>query len=163
MDAPIYDCGMEIGRLTAVSDGLYWQLTAFCRTDRREVLRLYGVTGLRSEAFGVLLPEGVGLQLHRRLSKHACPVLPEQWTVGREAEGFRPWRGRIEDQEIPDALLRQEAEGHTLALPADREPLPLAEYAPHMEPITLDGREYLTLVLRNGLPLAADPEGDFAT
>ena len=156
MEVPIYYRGEEAGTLTVTADGLYWQLTGFCRIPAREILRLYGAEGLGSEPFGVLLPEGVGLQLHRRLSKHSCPVLPSRWIAGRECEGFRPWRGAVEDQEIPDAMLRADPDGQTLALPVDREPIPLAEYAPQMEPMTLNGRAYLALKLRDWVPVMPD-------
>ena len=72
--------------------------------------------------------------------------------MGREQEGFLPWVGTLEDQPIPDALLRTDPEGQTLALPADLDPMPLAEYAAQMQPMTIAGREYLTLRLRNGVP-----------
>lgn len=152
MEYPIQYQGKEIGTLTAAEDGLYWQLTAWCRREAPGVQRLYGVSGLRSEAFGVLGPAGNNLHLHRRLSRHSCPKLPERWIMGREQEGFLPWVGTLEDQPIPDALLRTDPEGQTLALPADLDPMPLAEYAAQMQPMTIAGREYLTLRLRNGVP-----------
>lgn len=149
---PIYHRGQEIGTLTATEDGLYWQLTAWCRAEAWGVQRLYGVDGLKTAGFGVLAPAGENLQLHRRLSRHSCPVLPAQWLLGREAEGYLPWMGTVEEQLVPDAMLRTEPEGQTLALPADLDPMPLAEYASQMQSLTLNGREYLTLRLRNGIP-----------
>lgn len=152
MDYPIVYRGREVGRLNAVQDGLYWQLTAWCDLFADGVQRLYGAKGLTSMSFGVLAPTGKGLSLHRRISCHACPELPEYWIVGREYQGLRPWQGTLEAQQIPEALLGQTQEGCLLALPGDREPLPLAEYAPYMQPLTLGGREYLTLELRAGNP-----------
>lgn len=155
MEYPIYWRGAEAGTLTAAEDGLYWQLTAWCRAEAPGVLRLYGAEGLDSEAFGVLAPAGEHLHLHRRLSKRSCPTLPERWLLGREEAGFRPWAGTVEEQDVPDALLRTDPEGRTLALPADADPLPLAEYAPQMRSLTLAGREYLALTLHDGVPLVA--------
>lgn len=156
MDYPIYYRGKEIGAITVTDDGLYWQLTAWCRGSLPGVQRLYGAAGQRTEAFGVLAPAGEHLHLHRRLSKRSCPILPERWILGREAEGFLPWMGTVEDLPIPEAMLRTEAEGQILALPAESDPMPLAEYAPQMNAVTLDGRKYLTLRLKNGLPEAEE-------
>ena len=153
MDYPVFHRGAEVGRLTAVSDGLYWQLTAWCSPFADGVQRLYGSEGLNSEPYGVFSPGGREFSLHRRLSKHACPKLPELWITGRECEGFRPWQGTVEGQRITDAMLRAEPEGMSLAIPTDLEPIPLAEYMPQMTPVTLNGREYLTLMLRDGLPV----------
>lgn len=155
MDEPIFYQGRQAGTLQIVSDGLYWQLTAFCERFSGEIQRLFGAEGWRTEPFGVLIPDGMGLHLHRRLSKHACPSLPKAWIVGREADGWRPWRGTVEGQSIPDAMLRGQGEGCELALPAEGEGLPLAEYVPQMRPLTLEGREYLVLPIPNGVPEAA--------
>lgn len=152
MDYSIAYRGKEIGTLTVTEDGLYWQLTAWCQGSLQGVQRLYGAEGLRSEAFGVLAPAGEHLHLHRRLSRRSCPSLPERWILGREAEGFLPWMGTVEDQSVPDAMLRSDGAGQTLALPADADPMPLAEYAPQMQPLTIGGRAYLTLFLRNSVP-----------
>ncbi len=152
MEYPIFYRGKEVGRLTVTPDGLYWQLTAWCEFAAEGVQRLYGAEGFSAEPFGVFSPAGKGLSLHRRLSHHACPKLPERWIAGRETDGFRPWQGTVEDQRIVDAMLRQTSDGQELAVPADLEPIPLAEYAPQMRPVTLNGREYLALELRDGLP-----------
>ena len=157
MDDPIFYRGKEVGRLTVNPDGLYWQLTAWCDFAAEGVQRLYGAEGLRSEAFGVLSPAGKGMSFHRRLSQRACPTLPHLWIAGRECEGFRPWQGRVEDQRLTDAMLRQTEDGHLLAIPTDLEPMPLAEYVPQMRPITLNGREYLTLTLQSGVPAVPEP------
>ena len=160
MEYPILYQGREVGRLTAAQDGLYWQLTAWCESFAQGVQRLYGAMEFSARPFGVLAPAGSGLSLHRRISRHTCPKLPELWTAGRELQGFRPWRGSLEGQRIDDALLAQTPEGCMLALPGDGEALPLAEYAPQMQPLTLGSREYLTLELRNGLPVTADQACD---
>ncbi len=155
MDRPIYHQGRQVGTLRAVPDGLYWQLTAFCEPFSGGVQRLYGAEDLRTEPFGVFVPDGKGLHLHRRLSRHGCPDLPELWLAGRETDGWRPWRGTVEGQSVPDAMLRGQGEGCELALPAEGEGLPLAEYVPQMRPLTLEGREYLVLPIPNGVPEAA--------
>ena len=163
MEYPIFYGGKEAGLLTVNPDGLYWQMSAWCEYSAEGVQRLYGAEGLHAEPFGVFAPVGTGgLSFHRRLSRHTCPKLPELWIAGRECEGFRPWLGTIEDQHLTDAMLRQSEDGQLLAIPTDLEPIPLSEYAPQMQPTTLNGREYLTLELRDGLPFAADPDRDFA-
>ena len=152
MEYPIYHRGKEVGTLRVAEDGLYLQLTAWCEPFGEGIQRLYGVEGFSSSPFGVLAPAGKGLQLHRRLSRHSCPGLPGSWEAGQEAEGFLPWRGVVEDQPVRDAMLRPDPEAALLALPADREPIPLAEYMPQMNPLTLNGREYLVLPLKDGAP-----------
>ena len=69
--------------------------------------------------------------------------------LGREAEGFRPWRGVVEEQTIPDAMLRENADGtQTLAIFAPPEgPVPLAEYVSQMREGALDERPCLLLEL----------------
>ena len=121
-------------------DGLYWKLEARLNAGTGEILRLYGVTGLESEPFGVFVPGAAGFCLHRRLSRRAVPAPPERWTAGGAEGAFRPWVGMVEGEEIRFALLApadeaepdgaaQAAEARQLlALPADCPPLPLAEY-----------------------------------
>ena len=146
-------------------DGLYWKLEARLNAGTGEILRLYGVTGLESEPFGVFVPGAAGFCLHRRLSRRAVPAPPERWTAGRAEGAFRPWVGTVEGEEIRFALLApadeaepdgaaQAAEARQLlALPADCPPLPLAEYAAAMEP-----RKWLVLPLRDGAVEWAEAE-----
>ena len=108
----------------------------------------------------MLSPGGKGLQLHRRLSKHACPKLPERWIAGRETEQWRPWAGTVEAQQIDDAMLRPAGEELELALPADGDALPLAEYAPNMQKTEINGRAFLVLKLRDGAPVAAEEDAE---
>ena len=158
MEYPIYYRGTKTGTLTVTEDGLYRQLSGWTERFAEGVQRLYACYPEGSVCFGVFAPAGKGLSLHRRVSRHAVPDLPEQWAAGRAAEGFLPWRGTVEGQLIPDAMLRKQTDGALLAIPADRDPVPLAEYAPQMERITLDGREFFCLPLKDGVPEA--PETD---
>ena len=151
-------------------DGLYWKLEARLNAGTGEILRLYGVTGLESEPFGVFVPGAAGFCLHRRLSRRAVPAPPERWTAGRADGAFRPWVGTVEGEEIRFALLApadeaepdgaaQTAEARQLlALPADCPPLPLAEYAAAMEPRELGGTKWLVLPLRDGAVEWAEAE-----
>ena len=69
------------------------------------------------------------------------------FTLGREIEGFRPWRGSLEGCEIPHALLRGNDDGtQTLALfPPAEGPVPLAEYVPQMREGEVVGQPCLLL------------------
>ena len=137
---------------------MYWQLSAWTDPLGDGVQRLFGCGKDGSECYGVFAPAGKEFSLHRRLSRHAYPELPERWVAGRAADGFLPWWGEIEGQRIEDAMLMSRQGESRLALPADRDPLPLAEYAREMEPITLNGRSYLCLSLSEGVPAAAQHE-----
>lgn len=152
MEYPIMYRGAPVGTLTVTADGLYWQFSAWTDLFADGVQRLFGCSRDASECYGVFAPAGKGLSLHRRLSRHAFPDLPEKWIAGKASEGYLPWCGTVEGQTVADAMLMTQQGKVTLALPADRDPMPLAEYAPQMERITLDGREYLCLALQNGLP-----------
>lgn len=160
MEETIWYQGRAAGQIRAEADGLYWTLEARCECPERGVLRLYGADGFRSEPFGVFVPEEGVLTLRRSLSRHAVPSLPARWLLGREAEGFRPWAGSVEDQQIPDAMICPvtEPDAVLLAVAADAEPVPLAEYASVMEPRRLGGRDYLVLELRGGLPVLPETE-----
>ena len=96
---------------------------------------------------GVCFPGAGGLRLERRVSRQSWPLLPEAVVLGREAEGFRPWRGRLAGCELPDAMLRENGDGtRTLALFAPPEgPVPLAEQVSQMREAELDGRPCLLL------------------
>ena len=162
MDETIWYQGKPAGQIRAEQDGLYWKLDAQCEPRGSGILRIYGADRFRSEPFGVPVPGDGGLVLHRRLSRHACPHLPEHWLLGREAEGFRPWRGSVDGQEIADAMIcpGDPADCTLLAVPAEPEPVPLAEYVSVMEPRRLADRNYLVLELRNGLPVLPAPEAE---
>ena len=160
MEETIWYQGRAAGQVRAEADGLYWALVARCECPERGVMRLYGADGFRSEPFGVLAPEDGVLTLRRSLSRHAVPALPARWLIGREAEGFRPWAGSVEGQQIPDGMICPggEPDAVLLAVPAEAEPVPLAEYASVMEPKRIGGRNCLVLELRGGLPVL--PETD---
>ena len=149
MEYPIFCQGMEIGRVTLAEDGLYYRLSARCAEPDRGIWRLWGCFGPESRCLGVCVPVPDGLGLEKRVSRRNWPALPAAFVLGRESEGFRPWRGVIEDQEIPDALLRENADGtRTLAVFAPPEgPVPLAERVSEMREGELDGRACLLLEL----------------
>ena len=160
MEETIRYHGAAVGQVRIEEAGLYWHLDARCECPADGVLRLYGVEGFRSEPFGVFVPEAGVLTLQKSVSRHSAPALPTRWLLGREAEGFRPWAGSVEGQEILDGMICPGADPDSvlLAVSAETEPVPLAEYASVMEPRRLDGRNYLALELRGGLPVL--PEAD---
>lgn len=139
--------GAEIGQLTLAEDGLYYRLSACCAEPDRGFWRLWGCFGPESRCLGVCVPTEEGLGLEKRVSRRSWPELPTAFVLGRESEGFRPWRGVIEDQAIPDAMLRENADGtRTLAIFAPPEgPVPLAERVSEMREGELDGRSCLLL------------------
>ncbi len=147
MEYTIFYQGSEIGCVTVEPEGLYYRLSAACAEPGPGVWRLWGCFGADSRCLGVLYPEAGGLKLERRVSRHSWPVLPESFILGREAEGFRPWRGVIEGQELPDAMVRTEGSGSmTLAIFAPPEgPLPFAERTDQMREGKLGGRSCLLL------------------
>lgn len=144
---PIYYQGAEVGRLDLAEDGLYYRLSACCAEPDRGIWRLWGCLGRESRCLGVCVPGEEGLGLERRVSRRSWPELPQSFVLGREREGFRPWRGVVEEQELPDAMLRENADGtRTLAIFAPPEgPVPLAERVSEMREGELDGRKCLIL------------------
>ncbi len=151
MDYPILYQGTEIGRITLAEDGLYHALCARCAEPGPGIWRLWGCFGLESRCLGVCIPASDGLELEKRVSRRNWPALPNAFVLGREIDGFRPWQGTVEDQEIPDALLRENGDGkHTLAIFAPPEgPVPLAERVSAMREGELDGRPCLLLEIEN--------------
>ena len=149
MKYPIYFQGAEIGTLRVEPDGLYDVLSAFCTEPGPGIWRLWGCFGLESRCLGVCIPASGGLRLEKRVSRRSWPALPTAFVLGREIEGFLPWQGMVEAQEIPDALLRENGDGkHTLAIFAPPDgPIPLAEYVSQMREGELDGRACLLLEL----------------
>ncbi len=147
MDCAIFYQGAETGRISIEPDGLYYRLSAACAEPGHGVWRLWGCFGTDSRRLGVLFPETGGLRLERRVSRHSWPILPDGFVLGREREGFRPWRGILEGREIPDAMLRDNADGtQTIAIFAPPEgPVPFAEYIDQMREGELDGRPCLLL------------------
>ena len=145
LDYPIFYQGAEIGRVTVDPDGLYYRLTASAAEPGRGVWRLWACVGEESRLIGVLFPETGGLRLEKRISRRAWPILPDGFVLGREREGFRPWRGVFEGQEVSDAMLRRSADdARTLAVFAPPEgPVPLAEYVTQMREAEIDGRPCL--------------------
>lgn len=156
MDEQIYFRGTALGQWTAAAEGLYWRFSARCEDPEPGVWRLWACFGIKEDAasmipetrlLGVCFPGAGGLRLERRVSRQSWPLLPETVVLGREAEGFRPWRGRLAGCELPDAMLRENGDGtRTLALFAPPEgPLPLAEQVSQMREAELDGRSCLLL------------------
>ena len=147
MEYPIFYHDKEIGSLTVEPDGLYYRLSASAAEPAPGLWRLWGCFGEQSRCLGVLFPETGGLRLERRVSRHSWPILPDCFVLGREREGFRPWRGILEGQELPDAMLRDNADGtQTLAIFAPPEgPVPLAEYVSQMREAVIDERPCLLL------------------
>ena len=149
MDYTVFFQGAEIGHVTVDPDGLYYHLSASAAEPAHGVWRLWACVGEESRLVGVLIPETGGLRLEKRVSRHAWPILPDGFVLGREREGFRPWRGVLSGWEVPDAMLRDNADGtRTIALFAPPEgPVPLAEYVSQMREAEVDGRTCLLLDL----------------
>ncbi|MBQ6159931.1 MAG: hypothetical protein IJK24_03180 [Oscillospiraceae bacterium] len=175
MDEQIYFRGTALGQWTAAAEGLYWRFSARCEDPEPGVWRLWACFGEgdrpadetacsadnlsansarpvdgsvpETRLLGVCFPGAGGLRLERRVSRQSWPLLPEAVVLGREAEGFRPWRGRLAGCELPDAMLRENGDGtRTLALFAPPEgPVPLAEQVSQMREAELDGRPCLLL------------------
>ena len=159
MDYPIFYRGEALGSLLVEPDGLYYRLSARCREpEERGIWRLWACLEADSRCVGVLAPETGGLRLERRVSRRSWSVMPDCFVLGREREGFLPWRGTLEQEEIPDAMLRAEADGsRTLAIFAPPEgPVPLGEYLSLMREGVLDGRACLLLERCEELPPAAE-------
>ena len=140
--------------LTLEREGLYYRLSARSEEPGPGVWRLWACFGTESRLVGVCFPQTGGLHLEKRVSRHSWAILPDCFVLGREEEGFRPWRGILEGVEVADAMLREEgASGQTLAVFAPPEgAVPLAEYISLMREGELDGRPCLLLALPDGLP-----------
>ena len=149
MEYTVYHQGTEQGRALVEPEGLYYRLTARCPEPAPGLWRLWACFGLESRCLGVLFPGEGGLTLEKRVSRQSWPELPDCIVLGREAEGFKPWRGSVEGQEAPDAMLRENGDHtQTLAIfPPPEGPIPLAEYVPQMRETALDGRACLLLDL----------------
>ena len=149
MQYPITYHGTEIGKISVEPDGLYYRLSARCAEPDRGIWRLWGCFEWESRCLGVCIPGPEGLGLEKRVSCRSWPDMPTCYVLGREAEGFLPWRGSVEEQTVPDAMLRENADGaHTLAVFAPPEgPVPLAERVSEMREAELDGRPCLLLEL----------------
>ena len=147
MEYTVFYQGKESGSVLLEPDGLYYHVTAACAEPARGLWRLWACFGAESRLLGLLLPETGGLGLEKRISRHSWPILPDAFVLGRELEGFRPWRGVLEGQELPDAMLRENEDGtQTLAIFAPPEgPVPFAEHVPQMREAELDGRPCLLL------------------
>ena len=147
MEYPIFYQGAETGGVAVEPEGLWYRLSACCAGPGRGFWRLWGCFGTESRCLGVLRPETGGLRLERRFSRHSWPILPDCFVLGRETGGFRPWRGILEGQELPDAMIQTTGDGGlTLAIFAPPEgPIPFAEYVSQMREAELDGRPCLLL------------------
>lgn len=146
LEYAIFYQGAETGQITVEPEGLYYRLSAQCTEPAPGLWRLWGCFGTDSRCLGVLYPETGGLRLERRVSRHGWPILPDCFVLGREREGFRPWRGILEGQELPDAMCKTEGDSLTLAIFAPPEgPVPFAEYVDQMREGELDGRPCLLL------------------
>ena len=146
---PIFFQGAEAGQISIEPDGLYYRLSARCAEPERGIWRLWGCSGLAVRCLGVCIPADDGLRLEKRVSRRSWAETPQCFVLGREAEGFRPWRGVVEEQTVPDAMLRENADGtQTLAIFAPPEgPVPLAERVSEMREGALDERPCLLLEL----------------
>ena len=149
MEYTIFFQGKEIGHASIEPDGLYYLVSASAAEPAHGVWRLWACVGEDSRLVGVLCPETGGLRLEKRVSRHAWPILPDGFVLGREREGFRPWRGVLSGWEVSDAMLRDNADGtQTLAIFAPPEgPVPLAEHITQMREAEVDGRPCLLLEL----------------
>lgn len=164
MEYEIYFQAEPRGAIRLEPEGLYYRLSGRCTEPGPGIWRLWACFGEESRLVGVCSPGDEGLQIEKRVSRQSWPLLPEAFVLGREAEGFRPWRGALEGRGLPDAMLRQEADGsRTLAIFAPSAgPVPLAEYVGLMQESNLEGRDCLLLSLPEGLPelpeLPEEPE-----
>ena len=93
MEYPVVLDGHPVGSCTIEDLGLYWRVSCHCQYVSDQVERLYS----GKKALGVLIPEEVGLGLHRRLSKKATPELPPQNGVFslRALTEAEPWEGNV--------------------------------------------------------------------
>ena len=147
MEYTVFYQGAEFGHAAIDPDGLYYHLSASAAEPAHGVWRLWACVGEESRLVGVLIPETGGLRLEKRVSRRSWSRMPEYFLLGREAEGFLPWCGLLEEQRIPDAMLRSNSNSsQTLALfPPPEGPIPLAEYVSQMRESELDGRPCLLL------------------
>ena len=137
----IIHSGKSIGTLETTADGLYTVFTARCEQVLPR-LRLH-VFGETAHAYlGLMLPEGDGLYLRKRLSRLDCASLPSPILYAAEAaappdsSGWRP---------APDGTLRRTEGGAELvAVPRERARVP--GVPKHLLRV-IDGREYLVFPL----------------
>ena len=137
----ILHSGKTIGTLEMSADGLYTVFTARCEPVAPR-LRL-SVWGENAHAYlGLMLPEGDGLYLRKRLTRLDCAGLPSPILYAAEAaatpdsSGWRP---------APDGTLRR-TEGGALFVAVPRERARVPGVPRHLLRV-IDGREYLVFPL----------------
>ena len=137
----ILHSGKTIGMLETSADGLYTVFTARCEPVAPR-LRL-SVWGENAHAYlGLMLPEGDGLYLRKRLTRLECAGLPSPILYAAEAaappdsSGWRP---------APDGTLRR-TEGGALFVAVPRERARVPGVPRHLLRV-IDGREYLVFPL----------------
>ena len=140
MQVEIFEAGAPVGTLELTRQGLYQAAEAVCRPRRAGVNRLYLWKGRTPYCLGVPLPEGDGFTLRRRLSAASLPFAPETAVLGREEDGWLPWRGSFAGETVESGWLKPSPEGMLLAV-ADGSPCAetLAGRVREEEALTLGG------------------------
>lgn len=69
--------GAREGKLTAVREGLYWRVEAWCSRDWEQPVRLLARTAAGQVRLGVPQPQGERLVLRTMLSDRSCHFTPQ--------------------------------------------------------------------------------------
>ena len=67
MDYPVFKGNQEAGKVQILKEGLYCRVICRCQLTGNVVYRLAAISGDRKENLGVLVPEGDGFGLNRRI------------------------------------------------------------------------------------------------
>lgn len=142
MELSIIYCGDPIGTAQMQPDGIYWDIS--CRLSKHQdaPIRLYGVSGWKSEYFGIPDVDG---DLHLRIPKKHLPDGADCILASQQPNGdWKPWAGELDGIRVDDALLCREAAGIRLAL-APEDAVKFPEWIGTMKKEQISDRERLLL------------------
>lgn len=64
----VYLGDKPVGKLNITKEGLYYRIVCHCQVPENAVYRLYAITSKGRENLGVVIPEGAGCTLARKIS-----------------------------------------------------------------------------------------------
>ena len=143
MELSIIYCGDPIGTAQMQPDGIYWDIS--CRLSKHQdaPIRLYGVSGWKSEYFGI--PDADG-DLHLRIPKKHLPDGAECILASEQPNGdWKPWAGELDGIAVDDALVRWDERVLFALAPKDAVKFP--EWIGTMKKEQISDRERLLLQL----------------
>ena len=119
----------QVGKLQMQRQGLYCRLQCRCQLPGDDIYRLKMVQGKDITHIGVLVPEGDGFLLDKKIPAKRIPSGELRFVVrgSREAEVREPEKTEEKPEETPEQIQESEPDGTEFVPICEEEPFPALE------------------------------------